>query len=293
MSSEIKLNTDFGYYEVTPKPSEEELRSYYEEKYYQEENATYRSSYSAEELQYFRNKIAQKDHVIESILKKESASLLDVGCGEGFTMDYYFKKGWQVKGIDFSDFGLSSNHPHLADHLIQGNVFDSLNQLEQAGNKYDLIWLDNVLEHVIDPQSLLKSCLNLTNDGGMLVIEVPNDFSKLQKALKESGKIERDYWVALPDHLSYFSKDSLINLCKSVNWNAHKVISDFPIEWFLANEVANYSKNKEVGKYAHQSRIFIENFLNDNSGDMNDLIDFYDAMGKIGQGRQLIGFFTK
>jgi len=40
--------------------------------------------------------------------------------------------------------------------------------------------------------------------------------------------------------------------------------------------------------------MFIENFLHENLTDrIADLINLYEAMAKVGQGRQLIGFFTK
>ena len=77
-------------------------------------------------------------------------------------------------------------------------------------------------------------------------------------------------------------------------WNTEKIISDFPIEWYLANPKSNYTKDKKIGKSAHESRMFIENFLNNSlTNKFDDLINFYESMAKIGQGRQLIGFFTK
>ena len=56
-------DSQLGYKEVTPKPSAEELRRYYAEKYYQEEQSTYAASYSDAERQFFRNKIEQKYRV--------------------------------------------------------------------------------------------------------------------------------------------------------------------------------------------------------------------------------------
>lgn len=289
------LNTEYGYYEIQPKPSEEELRVYYEKKYYQDEHATYERHYEPEELNYFYNKIAQKDFVVGQIIQSNNTkSLLDIGCGEGFTLDYYNKKGWEVTGVDFSDFGLKENHPHLVENLKQGNVFDEVQKLVNKGEKYDLVWLDNVLEHVINPVNLLRQCHHLTRESGVLVIEVPNDYSSFQTALLERGKVSRKYWEAYPDHLSYFTYGSLKNLCEAQGWNTRKIVADFPIEWFLTNENSNYSEKKGVGKAAHKSRVFIENFLSNYQSETPEaLIDFYEAMARIGQGRQLIAFFTK
>ncbi len=101
---EFKRNTVFGYYEVIPKPSEEELRAYYQDKYYQNENATYEKHYEDIELSYFYNKVDQKNYVIKKIINQKNGKLiLDIGCGEGFTLNYYKDKGWNITGIDFSN----------------------------------------------------------------------------------------------------------------------------------------------------------------------------------------------
>ena len=77
---------------------------------------------------------------------------------------------------------------------------------------------------------------------------------------------------------------------ESNGWKTQKIISDFPVEWYLANPSSNYNKNKNIGKSAHESRMFIENFLHSNQSiKLDDLTNFYESMAKIGQGRQLIG----
>ena len=55
----VKKNK-YGYYELTNKPSEDELEEYYQKKYYQEEKGSYQSGYSKEEIRYILNKIEQK-----------------------------------------------------------------------------------------------------------------------------------------------------------------------------------------------------------------------------------------
>jgi 2-polyprenyl-3-methyl-5-hydroxy-6-metoxy-1,4-benzoquinol methylase len=289
------VNSTYGYHEVTPKPTEKELKKYYAEKYYQEELATYAKHYEKEELDYFRGKIEQKDYIIKQILNRNSGiDLLDIGCGEGFALDFYYEKGWNVFGVDFSDYGLSNNHPHLLPFLRQGDIFEEVNQLVKEKRQFDVVWLDNVLEHVINPIALLTQCSELTKSGGVLVIEVPNDYSNFQTALIGNEKVNRKYWEAYPDHLNYFTYQSLKNVCEAHGWLTSKVISDFPIEWYLANEKSNYVRSKDFGKSAHQGRMFIENFLHsEHKSNLVTLIDFYEAMAKVGQGRQLIGFFTK
>lgn len=114
-----------------------------------------------------------------------------------------------------------------------------------------------------------------------------------QQALFDSKKINKKFWEAYPDHLAYFSRESLISLCENNNWKIEKVIGDFPIEWFLMNNHSNYCNDKSLGKQAHVSRIFLENFLGETTTNRSDLISFYESLSKINQGRQIIGFFKK
>lgn len=285
-------NKQHGYFEVIPKPSQKYLEDYYAKKYYQNESANYRHSYSQDELKYFNVKISQKEKVINKLIhKNEKLSLLDVGCGEGFTLDYFNRKNWDVLGVDYSDFGIQQMNPHLIDKLRKGDIWITLNEIQHSGKKYDVIWLDNVLEHVINPEELLFSFKNIIAENGLLVIEVPNDFSAFQLFLNNASLISREYWKAFPDHLTYFSRSSLISLCEFTGWTERKVIGDFPIEWYLLNNHSNYVNDKTTGKQAHQSRILFENFLNDSVDNDEDLLNFYENLSKLNLGRQIIGFF--
>jgi hypothetical protein len=37
---------------------------------------------------------------------------------------------------------------------------------------------------------------------------VPNDGSEYQEGLLRDGLIDRRFWIAIPDHMSYFTSDS-------------------------------------------------------------------------------------
>jgi hypothetical protein len=86
----------YGNYVLRNKPSIEELSKYYSETYYQAAQGGYEFEYSDEELSYFTNKIDQKYRILKEwidLSNQSSPRLLDVGCGEGWTLDFFFKKG--------------------------------------------------------------------------------------------------------------------------------------------------------------------------------------------------------
>ena len=281
--------TNIGYYEVVDKPSQEELNAYYADKYYQQGIGSYEISYDEEELKFIKQKIKQRFYVVEKLTKITQGKFLDVGCGEGFALKCFSDLGWQVKGVDFSKAGLEQQNPDMVDSVDIGDIYEILSKYQETKKQYDVIWLNNVLEHVLDPISLLKDLKKLTSRGGVLVVTVPNDSSDLQEYCFNNNLIPNRFWIALPDHISYFSYESLHSIAKNTGWDCNDIIADFPIDFYLLHSGANYIADKSCGSAAHRARIQVELLLSNRN--INDVISYYQSMAKIGLGRNLTAFF--
>lgn len=282
----------FGFYNLKEKPRPEELKEYYAQKYYQKNEGAYEQSYDPEELRYLNNKIEQKYHLFKEIaIKNNHTRLLEIGCGEGHCLSFFYKKGWEVLGLDFSDYGLLNHNPDQKKNLLKGDIYENIQALLRQNKKYDVIWIDNVLEHVIDPLQLLIDCHKLSSKEGVLVIEVPNDFSVIQQELRNKDIVKNDFWVAIPDHLSYFNKEGLCNICKESGWYSHRIVADFPIDFNLFNPNADYINQKQKGKGAYLQRIALENIMHQISVEKTNLL--YESLANLGMGRQIISVFIK
>jgi SAM-dependent methyltransferase len=278
------VNESSGYVRVDPLPSATELAEYYASDYYQNPHGTYSSTYTSQELQHKRIRNEFLFRVFTTGMVSESGSFLDVGCGEGFLLSTFEEKGWDSLGLDFSDFGVGKFNPHLTERLIVGDIYDSLDSLISRNRKFDCINLGNVLEHVLNPISLLANLKRLMHSKSVLAVTVPNDFSRLQVYLHESRTIEEQYWIAVPDHLNYFSFKSLCETATQAGLESVDVLADFPIEWFLANENSNYSINPKTGKAAHLARVTLDSLIT-SENDFDDVKNFWSAMARVGQGR--------
>lgn len=283
------IRNEIGFYEVKDKPTQRELQEYYAAKYYQESKGSYEQEYSEAELRHIKGKTALRWSVIKNRFA-QAGSMLDVGCGEGYALSFFAELGWQVRGLDYSRAGIESKNPDHAGKLVCGDLFELLANEINARQKYDVIWLQNVLEHVIDPVGLMSSLHELIKPEGVLVVTVPNDFSELQLQALDAGVVDTPYWVALPDHLSYFTAESLDAIGAATGWQGFKTLGDFPIDWFLFNGASNYIRDKPTGKSAHFARVQIENMILERSAD--DVANFYSALAKLGMGRDLTAFFT-
>lgn len=277
-----------GFWQIIDKPTPEALQQYYADKYYQEAIGSYESEYTPEELQYFRVKFEQYLAVIQRYIGGKSGALLDVGCGEGYNLAFFKELGWSVKGLDFSSAGIQSKNPACLDALVTGDIYQLLAEEISSGHTYDVIWLQNVLEHVVEPVELLESLHALISGGGVGVVTVPNDYSIVQLAAKEYRHIDTDFWVVPPDHLNYFSAESLRNVAKATDWECVEVLGDFPVDWYLFHPGSNYVRDNNVGKAAHRARVQLENLIHKQP--IDDVINFWSAFARIGVGRDITAF---
>lgn len=294
MQKKVYLNF-YGYYEIMNKPLEKELENYYAQKYYQQSKGTYQKQYTKQEIKLITNKLNRKDFVLNNYLtaaqKNKKIEFLDVGSGEGWALDFFSKLYYNVTGVDYSDFGCKCHNPDQIGNMIIGDISKTLIELIENHVTYDIIQLDNVLEHVISPANMLDHLNRLLDAEGILIIEVPNDFSVLHEYLLENSHIDNKFWIAYPDHLSYFNKDGLVNLLKDNNFKLIDLITDFPIDLNLVNEDTNYVKDKSKGKNVHFARVEIENLLSGIS--LEQTLNMYRILAKMGIGRNIIGFFKK
>lgn len=93
-------------------------------------------------------------------------SLIDIGSGMGFSLQVAKARGWSASGIEpnqslaFSakERGLDVAHGYLSD---------------DAAGQYDVVLIDNVLEHVPDPAAMMRQAKRLMTPDALLVLAVP------------------------------------------------------------------------------------------------------------------------
>ena len=90
--------------------------------------------------------------------------LLDFGCGIGGFIKHANKISNLAHGIELEKRLVSYFEDN---HLIVHQYLSELNE-----NKYDVITLFHVLEHIPDPRSLLEELRSRLNTGGEIIIEV-------------------------------------------------------------------------------------------------------------------------
>ena len=284
------IKKETGYYQLKEKPTKEELTDYYKNKYYQKCMRSYEVEYSNAEIKYIKNKLKYLQYCCKKIYGggMDGKSFIDIGCGEGWTLSYFRSIGCIVKGVDFSFFGIEKFNPEVINFFIQDDIYQFLKKEMTTSNRYDIINLTNVIEHVLEPEELLLNIKNILTENGVIIVTFPNDFSKLQNLLMELGKIKDEFWIVSPDHISYFTKDSFSSMAESLGFYIELVLADFPIDLFLLNDHSNYIRDKSKGKQAHYSRIYTINLLSEIDFDVS--AEAFLNLGSMGFGRDLTVF---
>jgi len=102
---------------------------------------------------------------------KDVQTLLSVGCGGGVTEAKLVKRGVQVTGIELNP-DASAAATERGIEVLEGDVTAIADTL--ADRKFDCLLYADVLEHLPDPILVLSGHVPLLNDGGTVIISVPN-----------------------------------------------------------------------------------------------------------------------
>ncbi len=153
-------------------------------------------------------------------------TVLDAGCGEGFTLDVLDRAGIgkTYAGIDASADALALGRrmfPRFA--LTRGDVY----HLDVPDAAYDLVVCSEVLEHLKRPGAALDELSRVTR--GHLMLTVPwEPFFRLTNFML--GKYPRT-WGNHPEHVNHWSRNSFTRFVASRGLTVVAVRVSFP--WIL------------------------------------------------------------
>lgn len=291
LKEKVFLNK-YGFYELKNKPKIRDMQEEFEKEYYQNNKGNYENIYDATEKEFFDCKFEQKLMIIEKNLNAGyERSILDIGCGEGYLLNFFYKKGFEVLGIDFSRYGIVNNNPEMMNYFLQGNCEQILEDLIKQGQKYTIINMDQSLDMMRNPFRVLKLCRNLLSDSGILVVKVANNYSILQEYLLEKGKVDTEYWLDEEGHPYYFNKDGLCEFLKEVGFKCTNIYGESFIDFNMLNDRTNYYKDRSVGKDCYRARLDLELLMDSLSREKT--LQIFQLLGEMGLGREIIGTFVK
>jgi SAM-dependent methyltransferase len=145
--------------------------------------------------------------------------VLDVGCGAGAWSEHLRASGGRyLVGIDASAAACAAARARY-DLVVHSRVEDAT-LAELGGEPFDVVIAADVLEHLVDPWSVLARLRSWARDGARLGVSVPNARSVKIIGPLLAGRFEYDPAGGLRDrgHLRWFTRRSLSSALAGAGW---------------------------------------------------------------------------
>ena len=162
----------------------------------------------------------------------KAKTALDIGAASGLLVHQAREAGLDAVGVEPSrSLVEAAQRTHGLD-LFQG-VYP---HPELEGRSFDLVFLVDVIEHVVDPLALLRSCEAALEPGGRAIVVTPDLSSPTAKLMGQR------WWHLRLAHVGYFGSRSFHEAARRANL---QVVKELRAKWFfpigyLATRVEQY-----------------------------------------------------
>jgi len=138
--------------------------------------------------------------------------LLDVGCACGFLLVAGRERGFEVEGVELSRWASEYGRNQLGLDIRRGELCE----LRLPAERYDVVTMVDVIEHLIDPRAVVAEVRRLLRPGGRVVLLTP-DLGSLVARLTGPR-----WYGLLDDHYFYFSRDTLRRFLESEGFEVER-----------------------------------------------------------------------
>lgn len=227
-----------GLWQTFPYPPPDKISKYYESKEY--------ISHSDKKETFFDKlyHLVRKYTIIQklNLIKKyvPQGTILDYGCGTGYFLEICKKNNFETFGVEINEIARQK--------AINKNLFvkKSMDEYLHENKKFDIITLWHVLEHLYEPDHILKKIYSSLKENAILILALPN--RKSYDAL-----FYKEYWAGydLPRHLFHFTKKDVLNLTKT-QFKCRSILPMY-FDSFYVSILSEKYKNK---KYAFAKGLY-------------------------------------
>ena len=163
-------------------------------------------------------------------------NLLDVGCSNGEFLFLAKKRG-------FNSFGVEVNK-NTANIAISNGLEVFHGKLEDAkfnDDYFSVVYLGDVIEHVEDPEALLKFAHRLLRPHGVLILETPDESCLARRLVRlahrlTGGRVSLLRFFYYPAHRWYFSRQAMSAVLRRTGFGA--------IHFYREQTVREFGKRK-------------------------------------------------
>jgi len=138
-------------------------------------------------------------------IRPENKKLLDIGTGKGYFLEEAEKVGFDVFGLDISQYACESSQKKFKGKIFQGELSDSA----YPENYFDVVSATDFIEHISDPQKLLREISRIIKPKGFLFLITP-DISSFSRKIWGRRWFQYKY-----EHVIYWEQKTLQRLLQN------------------------------------------------------------------------------
>jgi 2-polyprenyl-6-hydroxyphenyl methylase/3-demethylubiquinone-9 3-methyltransferase len=172
-------------------------------------------------ISYIKRKIIEHFKLdAKSLTPFKKLNIIDVGCGGGLISEPFSRLGANVTGIDASckNIEIAKNHAQKSKLKINYITASSEELVKKHKENFDVVFALEIIEHVGDVDSFIKSCSNLLKPNGIIFIATLN---RTVKSLI-TAKFGAEYilrWLPIGTHdwKKFMKPSEIVSPCEKNN----------------------------------------------------------------------------
>ena len=160
-------------------------------------------------------------------IANRNGTILEIGAASGDNLIYAKNNGYAKKiyDIELTNIENSNQQNCEFEKFIIADI-EKLN-LDFKDEFFDVILIGDVLEHLVDPYTILKKLQRILAPNGVVIASIPNirEWKTMKKIFfqgdfkyEESGILDRT-------HLRFFTKKNIIELFENQNYKIKSIVS--------------------------------------------------------------------
>lgn len=177
--------------------------------------------------------------------------VLEIGCAWGDVTEYIVKNlNCQAKGVEINSKMAKIAKEKSGAEIVIGNIEEKDIWKKVTQDRYDVIILADVLEHLKNPEEILKKAVEILNKKGYMLISIPNIAHWSIRRNLLLGKFDYTNNGLLDQtHLRFFTKKSFENLIKKCGYK----IDFFDLIYrFPKDSLSPYFFKKTIARFLPQ-----------------------------------------
>jgi 2-polyprenyl-3-methyl-5-hydroxy-6-metoxy-1,4-benzoquinol methylase len=172
--------------------------------------------------------------LLESLSPQKNTCILDLGCGNGYLVNYLISLGYNAYGTDASAKGIAIAKKINPDRFFAQDLSTGELPAELQHLKFDTIIATEVIEHLYDPEGFVHFCKKVLGGKGELILSTPYHGYLKNLVLSLTGHWDA-HWDPLwhGGHIKFWSRATLSRLLTGAGFTVtrFKGCGRFPFLW--------------------------------------------------------------